>query len=66
MLHQEDPAIYTAWIAALTRSERAGGRLTLTAPSRFHANYVLSHLKPRLLAACRDVDELMSDIAVIS
>ena len=66
VLHQEDPAIYTAWIAALTRSERAGGRLTLAAPSRFHANYVLSHLKPRLLAACRDVDELISDISVIS
>jgi hypothetical protein len=66
VLHQEDPAIYTAWIAALTRSERAGGRLTLTAPSRFHANYVLSHLKPRLLAACRDVDALISDITIIS
>jgi hypothetical protein len=66
VLHQEDPAIYTAWISALTRAERAGGRLTLTAPSRFHANYVLSHLKPRLLAACRDVDAQIMDIAVIS
>jgi chromosomal replication initiation ATPase DnaA len=66
VLHQEDPAIYTAWIAALTRGDRAGGRLTLTAPSRFHANYVLSHLKPRLLAACRDVDDQISDIVVLS
>lgn len=66
VLHQEDPAIYTAWIDALSRSERAGGRLTLIAPSRFHANYVLSHLKPRLLAACRDVDDQISDIVVLS
>ncbi|WP_278923804.1 DnaA N-terminal domain-containing protein [Pseudophaeobacter profundi] len=66
VLHQEDPAIYTAWIDALTRSDRAGGRLTLAAPSRFHATYVLSHLKPRLLAACRDVDEQISDIVILS
>ncbi|MEP2714933.1 hypothetical protein [Pseudophaeobacter sp.] len=66
VLHREDPAIYTAWIDALARGDRAGGRLTLTAPSRFHANYVLSHLKPRLLAACRDVDAQISDIVVTS
>lgn len=66
VLHRDDPAIYTAWIDALSRGDRAGGRLTLTAPSRFHANYVLSHLKPRLLAACRDIDPEVSDILVIS
>lgn len=65
VLHREDPAIYTAWIDALVRGERAGGRLTLTAPSRFHANYVMSHLKPRVLAACREIDDQVSDIIVI-
>lgn len=65
VLHQEDPAAYTAWLQALERSERAGGRLTLKAPSRFHANYVMSHLKARLLNACREVDAEISDIVVI-
>lgn len=66
VLHRDDPAIYTAWVNALTRAERAGGRLVLTAPSRFHANYVLANLKPRLLAACRDVDDQISEIIVVS
>lgn len=66
MLHAEDPANYASWIQSLTRQGRAGGRLTLMAPSRFHATYVMSHLAPRLLAACRDVDPDVTDIIVIS
>jgi DNA-binding MarR family transcriptional regulator len=65
VLHRENPAIYTAWIEALSRSDRAGGRLTLTAPSQFHASYVLSHLKPRLLAACQDIDPSISELLVL-
>jgi DNA-binding transcriptional MocR family regulator len=66
LMHAEDPAGYSAWVQALTRQGRAGGRLTLMAPSRFHATYVMTHLIPRLLAACRDVDADVSDIVVIS
>ena len=66
VMHAEDPASYTAWIQSLTRQGRAGGRLTLMAPSRFHATYVMSHLAPRLLAACRDVDPDVTDIVVLS
>ena len=66
LMHAEDPAGYTAWIQALTRQGRAGGRLTLMAPSRFHATYVMAHLIPRLLAACRDVDSDVSEIVVVS
>jgi len=66
LLHAEDPASYTAWIQSLTRQGRAGGRLTLMAPSRFHATYVMAHLMPRLLAACRDVDGDVSEIVVLS
>jgi hypothetical protein len=36
------------------------------APSRFHATYVMAHLIPRLLAACRDVDSDVSEIVVVS
>ena len=66
LMHAEDPAGYTAWIQALTRQGRAGGRLTLLAPSRFHATYVMAHLMPRLLAACRDVDPDVAEIVVVS
>ncbi len=65
LLHREDPGLYAAWLRALRRTERAGGRLTLTAPSRFHAAYVETHLKSRLLAACRAVDDSVSEIVLI-
>lgn len=65
LLHSEDPGLYAAWLRALRRTDRAGGRLTLTAPSRFHAAYVETHLKPRILAACRAVDDSVSDIVLI-
>ncbi|KIC14005.1 DnaA N-terminal domain-containing protein [Leisingera sp. ANG-DT] len=64
VLHAEDPANYASWVQGLERAGRAGGRLVLKAPSRFHANYVMSHLMPRLLAACRDVDGGVSAIVV--
>ncbi|NVK13023.1 MAG: hypothetical protein HWE35_02485 [Rhodobacteraceae bacterium] len=64
VLHAEDPANYASWVQGLERAGRAGGRLVLKAPSRFHANYVMSHLMPRLLAACRDVDSDVSAIVV--
>ncbi|TMM50563.1 hypothetical protein [Sulfitobacter sabulilitoris] len=66
LLHSEDAGVYASWIAALDRAERAGGRLTLRAPSRFHARYVQTHLDRRVLAACRDVDETVSEIRVIA
>ncbi|MDW4499251.1 hypothetical protein R5H30_14760 [Sulfitobacter sp. D35] len=64
LLHAEDAGTYGAWVAALARVERAGGRLTLRAPSRFHAAYVQTHLGARLLAACRDVDADVSEVRV--
>ncbi|SDI33346.1 hypothetical protein [Alloyangia pacifica] len=66
LLHAEDPALYAAWVAALRRVERAGGRLVLEAPTRFHASYVASHLTGRLLSLCRGVDEGIDEIRVIA
>ena len=62
VLYQQDAARYGAWLAALKRTDRAGGRLVLCAPSRFHAAYVTTHLMPVILAACQSVD---SDIASV-
>lgn len=64
LLHAEDAGTYASWLAALSRVERAGGRLTLSAPSRFHAAYVQSHLSARVLAALREVDSDFSEVRI--
>ena len=64
VLHAEDAATYATWISALTRAERAGGRMTLRAPSRFHAAYVQTHLERRVLAALREVDGDVSELRI--
>jgi len=52
-------------VRALVRHERAGGRLILTAPSRFHADYVRTHLQGRLLQACQAIDDSVSEIVIV-
>ena len=65
VLHSEDAGSYASWLAALERVERAGGRLTLRAPSRFHAAYVQTHLAGRILTALREIDADVSDLRVV-
>jgi len=65
ILHQQDPARFGAWLKGLQRVGRAGGRLTLRAPSRFHAAYVQTHLLGAVLAACEAVDDGVSTIEVV-
>ena len=51
-LAQQDASVYNAWFACLTaRDAGQGGCLRLTAPSRFHADYVRTHFHARVLAA---------------
>ena len=57
VLHSRDAASFGSWINALSREGRAGGRLTLKAPSRFHCVYVQTHLAAKLLSACQEVDD---------
>lgn len=66
VLHAEDPALYGAWMRSLHRVERAGGRLVLRAPSRFHASYVDQHVKDKVLTACQSVDEDVSEVVILS
>jgi hypothetical protein len=66
LLHAEDAGVYASWIAALERAERAGGRITLRAPSRFHAVYVQTHLDKRILSALREIDAEVSELRVIA
>lgn len=65
LLHGEDATTYGAWLRHLVRQERAGGRLVLRAPSRFHAAYVETHLKGRVLSACQSVDEQVAEVVIV-
>ena len=64
VLHSEDAGLYGSWVQALQRQGRAGGRLTLKAPSRFHAAYVQTHLEGVLLRACQAVDGEVSAVEI--
>lgn len=47
----EDRALFDAWFAGLADAGTDGDCLTLVAPTRFHANYVQTHLIERLRIA---------------
>ncbi len=64
VLHAEVPDIYGNWLRGLKRGGRAGGRLTLEAPSRFHGAYVQTHLVARILAACQAVDSDIDEVVI--
>lgn len=66
ILHTEAPDLYGSWLRNLVRVERAGGRLTLRAPTRFHGSYIQNHLTRRILSACQAVDGDVTEIAVIA
>ena len=65
LLHSADQGAYAAWMASLTRQDRAWHRLVLRAPSRFHAAYVETHLKPRILEALRAVDDEVTEVMIL-
>lgn len=65
-LRAQDEGTYAAWMHALVRQGRAGDRLVLRAPSRFHASYVQTHLSGQILAACRSVDAQITAIEIVS
>ncbi|MGB5559420.1 MAG: hypothetical protein WBN04_15580 [Paracoccaceae bacterium] len=64
-LHGDDLASYGAWFHALTEAGLEDGCMTLAAPSRFHARYVETHLKDRLLSALRITDPSLRDVRII-
>lgn len=65
VLHEQDAGSYASWIAALTEENRAGSRLVLRAPSRFHAAYVQTHLMQRLMSACDVVGDEIDEIVLM-
>lgn len=65
-LHEEDAAVYGAWFHALTEAALDDNCLTLVAPTRFHAAYVSTNLKERLISVVRRVDPSLKDVRIIS
>lgn len=65
-LHADDAATYGAWFHALTDSGLEENTLTLAAPTRFHAAYVTTNLKERLLAALRRIDPSVRDVRIVA
>jgi len=65
VLHADDPATYGSWFHALTCQGRAGERITLQAPSRFHATYVQSHLLGRLVEACAGLGTGIETVEIV-
>jgi hypothetical protein len=64
VLYQQNPMLYSNWIESLERKENKEGRLTLTAPSKFHAHYVETHLSERFLTAVRAFDEDVRSVII--
>ncbi|WP_170533812.1 DnaA N-terminal domain-containing protein [Ruegeria atlantica] len=56
ILHRRDPELWASWFQHLTEAERAGGVVTLLAPSRFMADYIAQKWSAQLLAAYGRVD----------
>ncbi len=63
-LHGRDPELYSTWFRHLSEAGRAGGVVTLTAPSRFTADYIHTHLKARILATYSRFDANVRDIRI--
>ena len=61
----EDRALFDAWFAGLADAGVDGDCLTLVAPTRFHANYVQTHLIERLRIALRRSDARIAKVRVL-
>ncbi|MBL4768134.1 MAG: hypothetical protein JKY94_10535 [Rhodobacteraceae bacterium] len=64
LLHAEDQNTYGSWLRALVRVDRAGGRLTLKAPTRFHGVYVQTHFLGRIVKACQAIDGDVTEVVI--
>jgi hypothetical protein len=66
ILFAQDAALFSNWIAGLQRRDCNDGRLTLVAPSKFHAHYVATHLMARFLEATRASDRSVQEISIVA
>lgn len=64
-LHADDAAAYGAWLHALAEAATEDNCLTLVAPTKFHATYVATNFKDRLLEVIRHIDPSLRDVRII-
>jgi len=64
-LQGQDPAVYSAWFASLRPLDVESGILTLSAPSRFIADYVKTHYHGRILAALVACDQSIREVQIV-
>lgn len=64
VLHEQDVARFAAWFGQLQEAGFENGCLILMAPSRFHANYIETHLLGSLEAVARHVDPSIRGVRV--
>lgn len=63
-LAAEDAPIFDAWFRPLIAAGQGDGVLHLTAPSRFHATYLRTHLLERLRTAALRSDPGLHDVRI--
>ncbi|MEJ1998175.1 MAG: DnaA N-terminal domain-containing protein [Maritimibacter sp.] len=64
LLRDQDPAVYSAWLAPLVPLDCESGILTLRAPTRFHADYVRTHHLTRIHAALASENRAIRDVVI--
>jgi len=64
ILFTEDPTIFAAWFQQLHEASREGECLHLTAPTKFHATYVETHLADMILRAVWQVDAEVRSVRI--
>ncbi|RJE78803.1 DnaA N-terminal domain-containing protein [Paracoccus sp. JM45] len=65
-LKNEDPAVFDAWFAPLELAACENEKLSLIAPSNFHASYVRTHFLTRLGVAAKRTTKDIKHISLIS
>lgn len=63
-LAAEDPALFDAWFAGLADGGVLDGRLRLIAPTRFHADYLSTHLLGRIGTAVSRADPSVRGVQI--
>lgn len=61
-----DGPSYDAWISPLKVGECEGGQMIILAPSKFHANYVASHMAEKLTYLVRQQDPTVAGLTFIA
>lgn len=64
ILHGRDPELWASWFQHLSEAERAGGQVTLIAPSRFMAEYIAQKWTARIVAAYGRVDPSVRSLRI--